>query len=306
MVRAASEEGFLSLAFDPEFQRNLVYTYYRASNPRRTVLSRFEVRTMLPTRERTGLLEMVQPFKNHKGGAIRFGPDGMLYLGWAMAAAGDPSGNGQNLGALLAERCCASMYARQAISRSRTADNPSSGREASRPEIWGHPGLRNPWRHERSKLRPASSGWGTSVQGTVEEVDIVERGANYGWNRLEGNELPRATLGCDRAGIIHRSRPTAHDDGCSITGGAVYRGSRSPRLRPLPLRRLLQRPGLGAQRRRRQPVMVAGTMDRHMSSFATDEAGEEVYLVVHGGPVLRIAAPNRRPVAPACETRSSR
>jgi glucose/arabinose dehydrogenase len=293
VLRGGNEEGFLSLALDPEFPaRAYIYTYYSAPNPRRTVLSRFEVQDDAadPDSELV-ILEVAQPFSNHNGGAIRFGPDGMLYLGFGDGGGqGDPSGNGQNLGVLLGK--IIRIDVRDAATGQPyavPADNPFVGQPGARPEIWAY-GLRNPWRMEFD----AATGklWAGDVGASAaEEVDIIEPGGNYGWDRLEGDQCHEPRANCDRRGTIAPVATYAHDDSvCAITGGMVYRGAAFPELVGSYLygdfcsgEIWVISAGGG------DPVTVAeADGDRRVSSFATDEAGE-VYLVIHGGAVLRIA-----------------
>ncbi len=125
----------------------------------------------------------------------------------------------------------------------------------------------------------------------IEEVDVIERGGNYGWDRLEGNECHEPRSNCDREGTIAPVATYTHDDGCSITGGVVYRGSALPALVGNYLYGDFCSGQIWALRvdGSSEPVMVAeADGDRSVSSFATDEAGE-VYLLIHGGPILRIA-----------------
>ncbi len=291
--QASYEEGFLSLALDPEFaSRPYVYAYYSASEPRRTVLSRFEVRD--DTADRASelvILEVAQPFPNHKGGAIRFGPDGLLYLGLGDGGgAGDPSNNGQNLGVLLAKML--RIDVRNATAEQPyvvPSDNPFVEQEGARPEIWAF-GLRNPWR-TTFDLATGQLWAGDVGASAVEEVNILERGGNYGWDRLEGNDCHEPRSDCDRDGSIAPVASYTHDDGCSITGGVVYRGAALPALAGNYLYGDYCSGQIWALRADggSEPVTVAGTDgNRRVSSFATDAAGE-VFLLIHGGPILRIA-----------------
>lgn len=290
VLQAGYEEGLLSLTLDPEFaSRPYIYAYYSAPDPRRTVLSRFEV-----SNDTAGLdselviLEVAQPFSNHNGGSIRFGPDGMLYLGLGDGG-GSASANGQDLGTLLGK--VLRIDVRNATSEQAYAipsDNPFAGAADARPEIWAY-GFRNPW---RMAFDPATGAlWAGDVgESAIEEVDVVERGGNYGWDRLEGNECHRPRSGCDREGTIPPVATYTHDDGCSITGGLVYRGAALPALTGHYLYgdfcsgQIWSVSAEGGD-----PVVLAAPDERRVSSFATDEAGDEVYLVIHGGPVLRIA-----------------
>lgn len=293
VLRGGNEEGLLSVALDPEFPgRPYVYVYYSTASPRRTVLSRFEV---VEDRGDAGselvILEQPQPFANHNGGAIRFGPDGMLYLGLGDGGSeGDPSGNGQNLGVLLAKIIRIDVRnASAAQPYEAPRDNPFVGRAGARPEVWAY-GLRNPWRmtFDRADGRLWAGDVGASA---FEEVNVIERGGNYGWNRMEGSRCYSPRSGCDRTGLIEPVAEYSHDDGCSITGGVVYRGREVGGLVGQFLYAdfcsgtLWAVPAAGGEARE----LLGAESGRRIASFAEDEAGE-VYLLVHGGAVLRLRA----------------
>ena len=233
-----NEEGLLSVALDPEFAANgYVYAYYSPTAPRGvTRLSRFA--TMgegaafaFDAASELVLFEARQPYSNHNGGTVLFGPDGMLYLGIGDGgAADDPHGHGQNLGTHLStiiriDVRGASAEAPYAI----PPDNPFLDREGALPEIWAY-GLRNPWR--MSFDRETGLLWAGDVgQRRMEEVSVVEAGGNYGWNVMEGSRCFLPETGCDRAGLALPAWEYDHDEGCSITGGYVYRGEAIPALR---------------------------------------------------------------------------
>ena len=293
--RDGNEEGLLSVAVDPVFtETGYLWVYYSvAGGPRRTRLSRFTVDLQSGTPfgadpdSELVILEVEQPFRNHNGGAIRFGPDGMLYLGLGDGgSSGDPTGNGQNLGTLLGTVIRIDVGEASAAEPYRIpVDNPFVDAPGARPEIWAY-GLRNPW---RMAFGPVSGQlWlGDVGQSTVEEIDIIERGSNYGWNRLEGSSCFEPRSGCDRAGVTLPVAEYDRDAGCSVTGGVVYRGDDVPGLQgsylfsdfcngtiwALP-------PGGG------EVVAIARNPDS-VVSFGTDLAGE-VYIVTFGGPILRI------------------
>ena len=227
-----SEEGLLGLALDPVNEQYL-YVYYSAADPRRSVVSRFTL-TADQSRVDPGselvILEVEQPYANHNGGQIAFGPDGHLYIGLGDGgSAGDPLGSGQDTSSLLGS------ILRIDVSRSSPErlyaippDNPfASG--GGRGEIWAY-GLRNPWRF--SFDRDTGELWAGDVgQNRWEEIDLIERGGNYGWNRLEGSHCFSAR-DCDRAGTVPPVWEYSLDgQPCSVIGGYVYRGSAIPWLR---------------------------------------------------------------------------
>ena len=231
------EEGLLGLAFDPEYRRNgYLYVYYTASGPRRSVISRFSATEGDPDaadlESEHVILQVPQPYANHNGGQLVFGPDGYLYIGLGDGGlAGDPHGNGQNTATLLGSilRIDVSTVGSQGI-YSIPTDNPLVGRgEGVREEIWAY-GLRNPWRFSFDRL--TGDLWVADVgQDRYEEVDIIRPGANYGWSVMEGFHcFPDPTRPCRKEGLEMPVIEYGHRDGCSVTGGYVYRGSRLPSL----------------------------------------------------------------------------
>ena len=228
------EEGLLGLAFDPGYVQNgYFYVYYSASDPKRSVVSRFTAGTdgnSASSETERVFLEVPQPFSNHNGGQIAFGPDGYLYVGLGDGGGGgDTQGSGQELGSLLGAILRIDVGTIDSIgSYSVPRDNPFVGREGARPEIWAY-GLRNPWRF--SFDRATGDLWAADVgQNRFEEVDLILPGFNYGWNVMEGSRC-FATANCDQSGLELPVAEYGRDEGCSVTGGYVYRGARLPSLR---------------------------------------------------------------------------
>jgi glucose/arabinose dehydrogenase len=242
-----NEEGLLGLAFDPAYEANgYFYVYYSAAGPRRSVISRFSVSTDDPRRAEPSseltIMEVEQPYANHNGGSMSFGPDGYLYVGLGDGGLrGDPHGNGQDRSTLLG-----------AILRIDVSDvgaeggyaippgNPFAGKSGgARREVWAY-GLRNPWRFTFD--RETGDLWAGDVgQNRFEEVDLISPGLNYGWNIMEathcfGGELSLSDLlrrgeeNCEQEGLEPPVVEYGRDGGCSITGGYVYRGARLPAL----------------------------------------------------------------------------
>jgi glucose/arabinose dehydrogenase len=234
--RQGNEEGLLGLAFHPQFSsNNYFYVYYSAANPRRSVVARYEVDPNNPDRaledSETILMEIAQPYGNHNGGQISFGPDGYVYIGLGDGGSGgDPQNNGQDPSTLLGSIIRIDV------------DNPADGQlygipndnpfvdntEGYREEVYAY-GLRNPWRFSWD----AETGqmWTGDVgQNAYEEVDIVEKGENYGWNIMEGTHCYEPETGCDRSGLVLPIVEYPREEGVSVTGGFVYRGSDVPAL----------------------------------------------------------------------------
>ena len=225
-----NEEGLLGLAFDPNYKSNgYFYVYYSAANPRRSVVSRFSVSGNDPNVADPDsefiIMEIPQPYGNHNGGQIAFGPDGYLYVGLGDGGAGgDPLGNGQNTGTLLAAILRVDVGGVSDGDNYRIPpDNPFAGVGGAREEIWAY-GLRNPWRFSFDKATGLL--WVADVgQDRWEEIDVVEKGLNYGWNIMEGRHCFSPSVGCDMTGLELPLAEYDHSDGCSITGGYVFRGS---------------------------------------------------------------------------------
>lgn len=292
---AGGEEGLLSVAFHPQFKKNrFFYVYYSAASPRRSVISRFQAQPgRLAVRQGSGriLLEVPQPYSNHNGGQIAFGPDGYLYIGLGDGGSGgDPEGHGQNARTLLGS------ILRIDIDRSAGGraygiprDNPfvRSG-DGRKPEIWAY-GLRNPWRfsfdRQTGKLYAGDVG-----QGTMEEIDLIFKGANYGWNVMEGTRCHEPPRGCAPIGMAAPISEYKRDAGQSVTGGFVYRGAAIPALRGRYLfgdfgsGRIWSIPaGAGGMRR---PKPLIGTV-LSISSFGEDAAGE-IYVVDLRGRLFKL------------------
>jgi glucose/arabinose dehydrogenase len=183
----------------------------------------------------THVLSQKQPFANHNGGALAFGPDGDLYISLGDGGSGgDPQGNGQKLTTLLAK------ILRIDVSDSATdrpyaipSDNPyADGANGAKPEIW-LTGLRNPWR--MSFDRATGDLWiGDVGQNAWEEIDVqragVPGGTNFGWNRMEGSHCYQPSSGCEDPALTLPVTDYGHDQGCTVIGGDVYRGTAQPAL----------------------------------------------------------------------------
>ena len=227
IANPGSEEGLLGLAFSPAFATDgRVYVDYIAGNPRRSVLSRFQVvNNLIDMNSERVLLEAPQPFANHNGGQLAFGPDGYLYYGLGDGGgAGDPNDNAQNLwnflGSILRLDVSGDGY-------TVPPDNPFVNVAGALPEIFAY-GLRNPWRFSFDRV--SGELWAGDVgQFTWEEVDRIQSGGNYGWPVVEGFECYRQP-NCDRDSFILPRVVYGHDEGCAIIGGSVYRGAILPEL----------------------------------------------------------------------------
>jgi glucose/arabinose dehydrogenase len=291
--REGWEEGLLSLAFHPRFRDNgTFFVYYSAHGPRRSVISRFRVDgagKADPATEQV-VLTVAQPYSNHNGGLLLFGPDGYLYIGLGDGGSGgDPQGNGQNRATLLGTILRIDVD-RPGAGRAYgiPADNPfATATDGSRPEIWAF-GLRNPWRFSFDRATGALFAADVG-QNRIEEVNRVVRGGNYGWNIMEG----RACYGqwrCKQDGLSLPITEYDHGAGQSITGGYVYRGAALPALRGQYLfadfasGMIWSIPADTADFAKPREVLQT---DLRISSFGEDEAGE-LYVVDLRGGVFRL------------------
>jgi len=221
-----NEEGLLGLAFDPGFASNgRFYVYYSAAGPRRSVLARYVAAgDAADPASRVELLSFAQPYGNHNGGELVFGPDGMLYVSTGDGGSGgDPQYNAQDLDRFLGK------VLRMNPDGSAPADNPfRDGAGGPRDFVWAY-GLRNPWR--MSFDRATGDLWAGDVgQGAREEIDLVTRGGNYGWRHYEGTLAYNAD-GRPYADFAPPVIDYGRGLGASVTGGFVYRGSANPSLR---------------------------------------------------------------------------
>ena len=289
------EEGLLGLAFDPQYADNgHFYVYYSASGPRRSVVSRFSASAdgrAGPGSERV-LLEVAQPFSNHNGGQIAFGPDGYLYIALGDGGSrGDPQENGQDLGTLLGSILRIDVSTVDSTGAYAVpSDNPFVGHSGARPEIWAY-GLRNPWRF--SFDRATGELWTADVgQNRFEEVDIIRPGLNYGWNIMEGEEC-FARSDCDRTGLEIPVAEYGREDGCSVTGGYVYRGSSLPSLYGAYVYgdycsgRIWALRHDGDEVTEHMQIVDSGL---RIPSFAEDAAGD-LYVLSFDGTIYRLVAP---------------
>jgi glucose/arabinose dehydrogenase len=326
-----NEDGLLSIAFHPGFKTNgLFYIYYNQKNPEdqnlkpqnypfRSVISEFKVSASDPDKadmssERI-ILEVPQPFWNHKGGELCFGPDGYLYLGLGDGGlGGDPFGSGQNCSTLLAKMLRIDVNSRTHIGRHDLQygiplDNPfvhepERGDSSTRKEIFAY-GLRNPWRY--SFDRQTGDLWvGDVGQDLWEEIDLVTKGGNYGWNVREATHHfkpgPSGAQYIDpvmeyphRADMKPQCLFPDHPTGNCVIGGYVYRGKQFPALDGIYVYADYSPGDIYGFRydHDAHKVTAEGTLLRQpksITSFAEDLDGE-IYVLTQDGQIYLITAP---------------
>ncbi len=288
-----TERGLLGLAFHPNYAENgLFYINYTDLNGH-SAISRYAVSAddldRADATSATPLLYVPQPYANHNGGHMAFGPDGYLYISLGDGGSGgDPDGHGQNLATLLGAilRVDVDVPDGYAI----PADNPFVDREGARPEIWAW-GLRNVWRFSFDRatgdLYLADVGQNQWEEINFQPADSAG-GENYGWNAFEGMHVYSGQPAA--SDVVPPVLEYDHSNGrCSVTGGYVYRGERIPALQGVYLYGdwcsgtiWSATPGVEGV----WEAFVSLESGRSISSFGEDEAGE-LYLVDYSGTVLR-------------------
>lgn len=291
-VGFGGERGLLGLAFHPNFRRNgrFVVNYTRSEDGA-TVIAELTVSdnpNQSSSTERI-LLTIPQPYGNHNGGMVAFGPDGFLYIGTGDGGSGgDPGNRGQDPSQLLGK------VLRLDTDHGSPYDSPSTNpffEDQGRAEIYAL-GFRNPWRF--SFDRETGELWvGDVGQNQWEEIDLVERGKNYGWRIMEGAHCYAPPKGCSQLGL---SLPVAEykneSPRCAITGGYVYRGNKIPALRGTYIfGDYCSGEIMGLTNK--APKVLANTGLR-ITSFGENEEGE-IYVVDHGGTISRLAPSSVRP-----------
>lgn len=234
-VDCCGERGLLGLAFDPDYETNgFFYINYIDLNGN-TVIARWQVSgnpDLADAGSESMLMEIAQPFPNHNGGGMAFGPDGYLYLGLGDGGSGgDPLGNGQNPNSVLGKILRLDVTSAEPYAV--PSDNPFVQGDGA-PEVWAW-GLRNPWRFSFDRLN--GDLWiGDVGQGSWEEINYLPAGspagANFGWNYREGMHPFARSEAAPPADLVLID-PVAeygHDQGISVTGGYVYRGAQLPEL----------------------------------------------------------------------------
>lgn len=293
---AYTERGLLSIAFHPNYKDNGIFFVHHTDELGDSVIARYQVSAdpnLADPDSAVTLLTVDQPFVDHNGGSLAFGPDGYLYIGFGDGGnANEPNARSQDpsilLGKILRVDIDAETY-------TIPPDNPFVDNPDYRPEIWAL-GARNPWRFSFDRAT-GDFYLGDVGQFTTEEIDYVPAGyslgLNFGWSAFEGTK--RYLPNVDPLGYV--TMPIyeyPHEDGCSVTGGYVYRGAALPELQGYYFYGdycsgrvwVLYR----NSRNQWQQALFTETQ-RVITSFGEDEAGE-LYLVDYKGAILKLTAAN--------------
>ncbi|HQZ18423.1 MAG TPA: PQQ-dependent sugar dehydrogenase [Vicinamibacteria bacterium] len=301
-ISSGGERGLLGLAFHPQYGSNGRFFVNYTDRSGDTHISEFRAPTpsgdSADAASERELMFVRQPFSNHNGGGLAFGPDGFLYIGLGDGGSGgDPQGNAQNLGTRLGKMLRIDVNG--ATPFAVPPDNPFVGRAGSLPEIWAY-GLRNPWRFSFDRAT-GDLYIGDVGQGALEEIDVglaSRRGAeNYGWNTMEGSRCYSPSSNCNMSGLTLPVTDYGRGDGFSVTGGVVYRGCRMPGYAGQyfyadygsGMIRSFRLDASRATDPRDWTAALSGATRaiRNPSSFGVDADGE-IYIVDYDGEVYRI------------------
>ncbi len=296
-VKTSSEMGLLGLAFHPDFARNrkIYLNTNPEAGPKKTRIAEWvlDLKSFKAAQERV-LLEVAQPYPNHKAGQLVFGPDKMLYIGLGDGGfADDPQNHGQRTDVLLGKILRLDVTPEGKRPYTIPKDNPFRGNARYAPEIWAT-GIRNPWRYTfdpMNRLIVADVG-----QNLWEEVTFVTSGSNQGWRIKEASHCFRPAKNCSSKGLSDPWLEYGREDGASITGGYVYSGSSVPALKGKYLfgdfvsGRLwaADLPAAGAEHQTSQDFQSLGRWPIQISTFGRDSEGEVYLTDFSSGTIYRI------------------
>jgi uncharacterized protein (TIGR03437 family) len=304
-VSCCGEQGLLSAAFHPHFETNGFFFVNYTNTAGNTVVSRFSVSANPNSSDPASeviLLTVQQPFSNHNGGQLQFGPDGFLYIATGDGGSGgDPGNRAQNLGTLLGKILRIDVNSGNPYSV--PPGNPFVNTPSARPEIWAY-GLRNPWRFSFDR-QTGDMFIGDVGQNAVEEINFQPAssggGENYGWRRMEGRQCFDPPTGCQDPSFTAPILQYTHTGGnCSVTGGYRYRGRQFPQLWGIYFygdycsgRLYAANDDSGAWRA--ENPRSTGFL---ISTFGEDEAGELYVANYSAGVVYRVVSTAPQPSAP--------
>jgi glucose/arabinose dehydrogenase len=300
-IASGGERGLLGLAFHPDYPTDPRFFVNYTDRDGNTVVSQFTVsgadRDLGDPDSEVVLMHIAQPFANHNGGAVVFGPDGMLYIATGDGGSGgDPQGNGQRLDTHLGKilRIDVNVVPGSSKAYQVPAENPFATTAGAKPEIWFY-GLRNPWRIRFD--RATGDLWiGDVGQNAWEEIDVAragQKGLDYGWNIMEATHCFNPGSGCDQTGLTLPVAEYNHDFGCAVIGGVVVRDPSQGRLNGRYLfgdacsDNLWLMDPAGDQLRQ---STLAAKMGRSLSSIGEAEDGSVYATSLGSGELLRISA----------------
>lgn len=231
LTSKASEQGLLGLAFHPRYKKNRKFYVNYTDRAGATRVVEYQTQRNNPDvadpRQKKLIIKIAQPYENHNGGTIEFGPDKYLYIGTGDGgAAGDPENRASNLKSLLGKMLRVDVNTKKSYLIPKS--NPFIKNTEARPEIYAY-GLRNPWKFSFDRLS-GKLFLGDVGQSSFEEIDIIHSGGNYGWRTMEGFSCYEAES-CDQSKYIYPIADYGRDEGTSVTGGYVYRGNKIPELK---------------------------------------------------------------------------
>lgn len=292
MVATGNEQGLLGLVFHPNYTSNGYFYTNHTNTSGTTVITRYSVDSSNPnianTSSATVLLTIVQPYTNHNGGTLKFGPDGYLYIGMGDGGSGgDPENRAQNINDLLGKILRIDVNSGSPYSI--PSSNPYVG-VAGSDEIWAI-GLRNPWKFSFDKT--TGNLWIADVgQNNVEEINVApasDSGLNYGWRCYEG-DVAYNTTGCpSQTSMKFPLKSINHSTGaCSITGGYVYNGTQYPNFKGLYFFTDYCNPQIGMLSSNGNLVMSQAFSNNNFSSFGEDKNGELYIAAINSGTIYKI------------------
>jgi len=310
-VASGGEKGLLGLAFHPDFAKNRrLFVNYTEATPEglfgglQTVIAEYRADQkggFVDAETERRLLTVSQPFSNHNGGQIAFGPNGMLFIGMGDGGAGnDPQGNAQNLRTLLGKMLRIDVDGKAGKKPyGIPEDNPFREQRGAAPEIWAY-GLRNPWRFSfdfgAGGVGKNSSGTGRLYLADVgqnrrEEINLIQKGRNYGWNVMEGKICtPMTRPSCDKSRFALPIFDYPRTQGTVVIGGFVYRGKAIPALGGAYIYGDFGNGRIWMLRHQGRRMTKQGLLlesKRMISAFGEDEQGE-LYVVDYAGKILKI------------------